>query len=481
MRMTRQDEANRLGRGTILTLAGVLVLAAALRVPELGRDSVWMDEAVSWFQARDGFFEMLRRTAQDNYPPLHNVVLWLTIKLFGDGEAALRAPSALFGLATILAVFALGRELGGTRAGLIAAFALALAPIEIVQSRNARMYTLFSLTATLFLWAAARHLRRPSSANAVAGGIAALAMLHAHLYGSFVFASAIAAVLALHLATGAPDRRAVIGWVSAQGVALLLFLPWLAILFGRARALSGSGFWIREPTAERIGVMVTQVLPLPALLLCGVVLAAGVALIFRARQGGQRAKSVAFVAITVTGAIALSYGISLMVMPVMSPRYFIFAVPAVLAVTGAVLAIPSVPAVARWGATALLAISLAAPAWRAISEPGFHRDWRALAAKHAELAWPDEPIVIYPRHAQLAFLYYGGGGNPPPRLLTGSTGELASEPGHRVWFALRATGPEESRWLTEINARTGRVAEHRFDFHWLQLHSFVSEGDAQSQ
>ena len=53
----------------------------------------------------------------ESTPPLYYVLAWLWTHVFGTGEVGLRSLSALLGTATIVVVWALGRRLGGDRAG----------------------------------------------------------------------------------------------------------------------------------------------------------------------------------------------------------------------------------------------------------------------------------------------------------------------------------------------------------------------------
>ena len=91
----------------------IAAVAATLRFWDLGHRSLWIDEAYSWFQANGTFAEVFTRTASDNYPPLHNMVLWAVSGVFGDSETALRAPSAVFATLNVVAVFLLGCRLAG--------------------------------------------------------------------------------------------------------------------------------------------------------------------------------------------------------------------------------------------------------------------------------------------------------------------------------------------------------------------------------
>ena len=456
------------GWKTALALAFILVLAGFFRLPELGRDSVWGDEGVSWMQASAGFADMLRQTAGDNYPPLHNILLWVTMRLAGAGEAALRLPSALAGMATILAVFALGRELGGTRAGLFAALALAVMPLEIVQSRNARMYTLFSLTATLYLWSAARQAGRGSRINAVLGGLAALAMLYAHTFGILVFAATSAAMAAATARARGSRRAAHALWLGWQAAALVLFAPWLLVLAGRARTLAETGFWPKPRDVAWLGETALTLLPAPALALCGATLAVAAALAVARRD--PPATEALVVAAGTAGACLLAWLVSIAVLPVLVDRYFIFVTPAVLALTGAALATPSLPRIAPILAGLALALSSAPQAWKAFAEPGIHRDYRAAAFRQAQYSFPGETVSVFPGFTVGAFLYYGGGGASPPRVLAGI---VPGPDSGRVWYVVPNNRPGWLDALKNANAKAGREPEYSFAFHELWLHSFV--------
>jgi predicted membrane-bound mannosyltransferase len=99
-------------RTTTLLMLGVILAGAALRLHGLDRTSIFNDEAASWSLARLPFLDMLRGTANDVHPPLYHVILYVTIRLFGDSAIALRLPSALMGIANIYLIYRLGTVLG---------------------------------------------------------------------------------------------------------------------------------------------------------------------------------------------------------------------------------------------------------------------------------------------------------------------------------------------------------------------------------
>lgn len=140
-----------------LIVAGLV--AAGLVVRMLLVRGIWVDEAISVHQAHMPLAEMLDDLRDtDNHPPLHYLLLWGSLRLFGDGELAVRAPSIVAGALLIPALYAAGRELFERRAALVAAGLGAIAPLVVWYSQEARMYVLVMLLATLAVWAQMRIL-----------------------------------------------------------------------------------------------------------------------------------------------------------------------------------------------------------------------------------------------------------------------------------------------------------------------------------
>ena len=142
-------------RGAWPALALVFVAGAALRFATLDAQSLWYDEAVTAQLLRMDLGGMLRAIPDsESTPPLYYVLNWLWTQLAGTGEAGLRSLSALLGTATIAVAWALGRRLGGDRAGLAAAALVAFNPMLVWFSQEARAYALLALLGALsaLLW-----------------------------------------------------------------------------------------------------------------------------------------------------------------------------------------------------------------------------------------------------------------------------------------------------------------------------------------
>src|SRR4051812_30297555 len=147
-----------------LALLGV---AAAFALSFAG-GSIWLDEAFTVQVAESPwarFWEMIRN---ENSPPLYYALLKGWIGMFGDGERALRALSALLAVAAVAPTIALGRELGGgSRAsGLATGLLFACSAQLALHARAVRMYALVLLLSAVTTWLWARGLRRGGAPEA---------------------------------------------------------------------------------------------------------------------------------------------------------------------------------------------------------------------------------------------------------------------------------------------------------------------------
>ena len=89
-------------------LIPILGVGFILRLYRLGYQSLWYDEGVSVFLARQNIDQLVVHTAGDIHPPLYYIFLHVWLKLAGDSEFAAGFLSALFGLLIIAAVYYIG-------------------------------------------------------------------------------------------------------------------------------------------------------------------------------------------------------------------------------------------------------------------------------------------------------------------------------------------------------------------------------------
>jgi hypothetical protein len=174
-------------------LAALTLLAGALRFSTLDLQSFWYDEAFTPVHVlHASLWSTLHAVvAAENTPPLWFVLIWGWSRLFGTGMVALRFPSALAGTLTVPVAWAIGRELAGRvpnarRVAAVSAALVAVNPLFIWYSQEARAYALFVLLAALamlcFLRAEREPTRRRLAAFALSGSLALLT----HYFAAFL-------------------------------------------------------------------------------------------------------------------------------------------------------------------------------------------------------------------------------------------------------------------------------------------------------
>jgi uncharacterized membrane protein len=226
-RVPRRGEPDTTRSVALWVLLGITLGALALRlaVPR----GIWLDEAISIHQAHLSFHDLFENLQYgDRHPPLHHVVLWLTVKAFGDGETAVRIPSILAGTLAIPALYLLGRELYDRRTGLVAAAFGAASPLLIWYSQEARMYAFVELFGLLALWTQLRAIRNPSMGNWAAYILATAALLWSHYFGLLLIGvqQAIWIGILIHRRrTGEPNRAMALGFAYSLAVLAIQLVP----------------------------------------------------------------------------------------------------------------------------------------------------------------------------------------------------------------------------------------------------------------
>jgi mannosyltransferase len=157
-----------------------------LRFHILTAKSFWFDEGASVGIARLDWYNFARILwRREANMALYYLLLrwWLH---FGNSEWFIRSLSAFLGLATIPAVYALGRRLFGPRAGLIAAALMSLNAFHVRYSQEARSYSLTVLLCVLSTIYFLKCLETPSRGNRVAYVLLSSTAVYAHFFSGLV-------------------------------------------------------------------------------------------------------------------------------------------------------------------------------------------------------------------------------------------------------------------------------------------------------
>lgn len=166
---------------------GLTILAATLRFATLGAQAYHHDEIVTASRVlREGFWHAMEAVGfSESAPPLYYALAWVWTQLTGTGELGLRSLSALAGVATVPVAYLLGIELRGRRAGIVAAALVAVNPMLLWYSQEARAYALLSFFATVAALFFVRALDAGRRRDFSAWGIASALALATHYFAIF--------------------------------------------------------------------------------------------------------------------------------------------------------------------------------------------------------------------------------------------------------------------------------------------------------
>ncbi len=272
VRLTRNvgDDLRQAFVTHVLAYAAILV-AFFLRAYRLADKNVWWDEGWSIWLSQQDLAWIALRTAADEHPPLHYWMLHFWNALAGTNALAGRFLSVAFGVLTIALIYQMGKRIGGTWLGLLAALFLATARFHIWWSQDIKNYTPSIFFAFVAVWFALTILEKPypkailgyalSAALAVLTHyLAALIVLALNLYALLVFLRQfqVSSGFFRHSSLRSPaprSPRAVRGarlrgaggrlsvlrpWIIANALALLFFSPWLVLYLQNAQAWSAA-------------------------------------------------------------------------------------------------------------------------------------------------------------------------------------------------------------------------------------------------
>src|SRR5271157_817742 len=136
-----------------LAAAGLATFYLATSLYISSHRLLWFDEVFTVHMARLPDWKTLLTALShgaDSLPPLYYIVVGIFDKLFGHSEVAIRLPSTLAMVATLLITFDCARRLTDTLHGLIA-LALASGPLA-GEGFEARSYAIYVMFAALALW-----------------------------------------------------------------------------------------------------------------------------------------------------------------------------------------------------------------------------------------------------------------------------------------------------------------------------------------
>lgn len=393
----------------LLVAIALVVVGTCLRLLYLNaRGSFWLDELYSvWAATRPSIPAVLTELVTDPHPPGYTLFLHGWLGLVGvPNEAVARLPSLFAAVVMLALVAALAPRVMCRRAALVWLALLAVSPMAIAYSAEARPYALLLLIQSVVVIASLGARAAPSSGRWwLLLFIAVFLASSVHYFGAL--ASGInAAAFGLVVFRDRRDRLELLRWAGVGVAAVGPSAAWIL----STMALGGGPFtltaWLKEPGAETIVRDVLAVFGQRRrdLIVAAALLSAGLVAACVAWRRGARPKAGSATPLVVPLAMVViaTYAFALVVSwvrPIWSGRYFIELIPyalliVALAADRAAGAIPDGwPRATVVGA--ILAVVLAAGITSKPRAPGL-QDWRSAALEAMQrYEGPDTLVVAY--------------------------------------------------------------------------------------
>lgn len=394
--------------------------ATLLRLWDLGRKSLWMDEAASVALARMPWQQFrwvwwLQEGNMATYylllqPWIHlgQSSAFLRLLMFpsaiawvnqGLSEMWIRLLSVIFGVATIPILYLLARRLTNTRTALIASALLAVSPPHIYYSQEARSYSMaifFVLLSALFF---VRAIEQNRTRDWPLWILASVIAVYSHYFATLVLLALVSSLLLLR-----PSR---VPWTRllVSGLAITVLTSpgiWFVVSRGNTLRLP----WIPSPTPKEI-VHLWMFLSGsgPKFVIWLLLWAAGVVVIARTWKKHGRSEESWRIALCLVWAL-----LPVVVTVLASLHHSVFAQKYLL------VCLPATVLLAAIGADSLrtrhigtgLVIGLCLLSlgtdWRAYRKP--REDWRTTVHTVLSSSQSGDAVVFYPFYTRVAFDFY---------------------------------------------------------------------------
>jgi mannosyltransferase len=203
----------------------VLIVGFIVRLINLNQ-SIWLDEAINILGVKQySLIETITvYSLVDFHPPGYFVLLWIWTRIFGFSEISVRLPSVFFGVLTIYLIYHIGKNLFSHKIGLVSAILLALHPLHIYYSQEARPYAFAAFTVSLNFFCFLTFLQKKDK-------FSIWYLLSLLLVFSSDYLACISLLVQPILVLLRKDRKLVYFWIKHVAIAIFFWLWWFPLFF----------------------------------------------------------------------------------------------------------------------------------------------------------------------------------------------------------------------------------------------------------
>lgn len=242
----------------------IIFIAAFLRFFNLGTESFWFDEIYTVHlvsQDSQAFFQEVLTNGSVTRNAFYYFLVYFWVSPFEMSEVSIRSFSVITGVISIGMIYLVGKELFGTRIGLISAFFMAIAEFQIQYSQDARSYSLFALMTLISMYCYIIASKNNNFWSWLSISVVNVLLFFTHSYAIFIiFAQYVHFFYFIRT-----HRNAVVSWGIAQLPLLIFIIPSLLPILinnGTANGFEGGLAWITTPSiTELIKTIIAYIIP----------------------------------------------------------------------------------------------------------------------------------------------------------------------------------------------------------------------------
>jgi 4-amino-4-deoxy-L-arabinose transferase-like glycosyltransferase len=212
----------------------IIVLGFLLRLHNLTSKSIWYDEAKSIQFAENPLWKIISKP--NSTPPLYFIILKFWIDVFGDSEFAVRFPSIIFGSASLLLIYWIGKKTFNELVGLYSAFILAISSFHIFYSQETRNFTLFLFLTLVSMFIFIKILKKEKVKYYFYLTLVNILIIYTDIFGIFLI---LTQTIIIYVSKEGLNKRLYLPII----LALIFFCPYLFFMSKNIRNILFDGLW----------------------------------------------------------------------------------------------------------------------------------------------------------------------------------------------------------------------------------------------
>jgi len=236
-----------------LALFLLILLGFSLRLYDLAKESLWVDEIDGGIlPAKQSISYLLNPNV--NFPfNTNHAILHYWMQIFGQSEFSVRFPALIFGVLSIFMIYKVGKEIFNQEVGLLSALILAISPFHIHYSQEARPYSLLMLLSLVSICYFVKFMRSNNKKDIIVYILSTLIGIYTHYFIFFLLIFQNIYFFIYNI----KNKRLVKSWLILQCTIALIFLLYNPYFFKHIIWVMNGGFTHLNPYFSLFSIIKT--------------------------------------------------------------------------------------------------------------------------------------------------------------------------------------------------------------------------------